>query len=139
MGTDLTIWRREFIAAAGLGGFIGTAGCLGDSDDDEEDEPDEGKSLEDGTIRLEVISGESAEAIPDADVTLSGETLDEGLEERTDDDGEVRFEDLEIGEYEIETVAEGYDPYEEDEIELDDEYNASIDMTHVLQEENDEH
>lgn len=139
MRADLTIWRREFIAAAGLGGFVGIAGCLGDSDDDEEDEPDDEESLEDGTIRLEVISGESAEAIPDADVKLSGETLDEDLEERTDDDGEVWFEDLETGEYEIETVSEGYDPYEEDEIELDDEYNTSIDMTHVLQEESDEH
>lgn len=140
MRTNTAVNRREFIAITGFGGFAGIAGCVGDDDDTEDDEPDEEESLEDGTIRLEIISGESAETIADAVVTLSGEPLNDDAEETTDGDGKVRFEDLDTGEYEIVTTAEGYEPYEEDEIELDNEYSTYLDMTYVLQErEDDEH
>lgn len=94
-------------------------------DDDVDDEPDDNGIPADGTIQLRVMDDETIEPISGATVTLSGDPLDEELNEESDDEGYVEFTDLEFGEYIVRGEAEGYEPFE-DEMTLDEDTTPYI-------------
>ena len=72
-----------------------------------------------GPQAIFIVEDDDGEPIEDAEITLTGEEIDD-IAEQTDADGEATFTGLEAGEYEYTVTHEDYED-EEGEIEVEDE------------------